>query len=156
MKLLSVLLILLSSQTLMAKTSGRMVGPFMLISLASHTSDGVVDGTPKRLYELMNVPEKPSNMGPGKALSTEKRVLNFVCNSRGQDAYQCAINIHKTQFSQISPNKASFEVHGAAAAAIFAEFHSENGVFSFRDEENLFAIEATPERFLIVFSTSGV
>ena len=133
-----------------------MVGPFMLVSLATHASDGSVDSAPQRLYELMNVPEKPSSMGPGKALAGEKRVLNFVCNDRGQNAFQCAINIHKTQFSQISPNKATFEVHGEAAKAYFDQLHSQNGVFSFRDDENTFAVEATPERFLIVFSTSGV
>jgi hypothetical protein len=104
----------------------------------------------------MNVPEKPSNMGKGKALTAEKKILNFVCSDRGQDTYNCAINIHKSAFAFISNEKASFQVQGEAAKALFDQFHSENGVFSFRDDSNNFAIEASPDKFLIVFSTSGV
>lgn len=155
MKLLTLFSILLFASVTHATTTGRMVGPFMLISLASHTSAGT-DSTPERLYQLMNRPEQPSNMGKGKALASEKRVLNFVCNDRGQGAFQCAINIHKTQFSQISSGKATFEVHGAAAKAYFDQFHSQGEIFSFKDDSSLFAIEATPEKFLIVFSSSGV
>lgn len=156
MKFLSAIFIFLFSMTAFATTMGRYVGPQMLISLASHSYDGSVDSTPQRLYELMNVPEKPSSMGPGKALATEKRVLNFVCNNRGQGAYQCVINIHKTQHSQISPGKATFEVRGDAAKALFEQFHTQGGVFSFRDDSQMFAIEATAGKFLIVFSASGV
>ena len=156
MKLLSLIIILLSSVSVQAVTTGRYVGPQMLIGLASHSYDGSADSSPQRLYELMNRPEQPSHMGKGKALAAEKRVLNFVCSDRGSGQFTCAINIHKTQFSQISNGKATFEVRGAEAQALFEQFHSQNGAISFRDDSNLFAIEGTADRFLIVFSSSGV
>lgn len=156
MKLLSIITILFFSLGAHAVTTGRYVGPQMLIGLASHSYDGSGDSSPQRLYEAMNRPEQPSHMGKGKALAAEKRVLNFVCSDRGSGQFTCAINIHKTQFSQISNGKATFEVRGADAQALFEQFHSQNGVFSFRDDSNLFAIEGTPERFMIVFSSSGV
>lgn len=156
MKILSLLMVLLLGPLAQATTTGRFVGPQMLIGLVSHSYDGSTDSSPQRLYELMNRPEQPSHMGPGKSLDTEKKILNFVCNNRGGGQYACAINIHKSAFSSISAGKASFEVLGPAAQAYFHQFHSQNGVFQFRDDSQLFLIEATPERFLIVFSTSGV
>lgn len=139
-----------------ATTTGRFVGPQMLLGLVSHGYDGSVDSSPQRLYELMDRPIQESMMGKGKSLATEKKILNFVCSDRGQGNFSCAINIHKSPFSQVSAQKATFEARGEDARHLFSQFHSQNGRISFRDESNLFMIEATPESFLMVYSAGGI
>lgn len=152
---LGLLLSLLSLKSL-AVTRGTYTGMNLIVNISSNYPDGSVDGSPQELFAAMNRPEQPSMLGPGKSLEAGKKVLNFICVRKAENNYHCAIYIHKTAFSQIAPGKARFEVHGEQAQALFDQFHTQNGSYSFKDEDGKTGVWVTPERFVILYSEQGI
>ncbi|KHD88881.1 MAG: hypothetical protein OM95_07130 [Bdellovibrio sp. ArHS] len=156
MRALLFALISLSVSSSMAVTRGQYLGMQMIINIASVSYDGTVDGSPQELFLAMDRPEQDSILGRGKALEAPQKVLNFICAKKGENNYQCSIYIHKSNVARIGPGKAHFEVRGAEAQALFAQFHSEQGLFTYKDEAQTFAIHATPERFVMWYDESGI
>lgn len=156
MRILLFLILSFGVSSSWAVTSGRYLGMQMIINIASNSVDGTVDGTPQELYLAMDRPEQDSMLGRGKSLEAPKKVLNFICAKKAENNYHCAIYIHKSNVARIGPGKAHFEVRGAEAIALFEQFHSENGLFAFKDEAQTFAIHATPERFVMWFDEQGI
>lgn len=156
MRILLFAALLLTTTTSWAGTRGQFVGMQFIVNMASVTSDGSNDSSPQLLFEGMDRPIQDSVIGQGKTLEAPKRILNFICARKGENSYQCSIYIHQSDISRIAPGKAYFEARGDLAQQLFKQFHSENGLFSFRDGDGLFIIEATPERFVMKFDAQGV
>lgn len=156
MKCLFFLFLSFSSSSALATTTGRYLGLQLVVNIASHNSDGSVDGSPQALFEAMDRPEQDSVLGRGKALEAPQKVLNFICAKRAENQYQCSIYIHKSNLGRIAPGKAYFEARGDEAKAYFQQFYSQDDVFSFKDEANTLVIYATPERFIIKYDAQGV
>lgn len=140
----------------MAITQGQFTGFNMIVNMASNMSDGSVDGSPQALFDSMNRPEQDSMAGRGKVLVVPKKVLNFICARRAENNYHCSIYIHKSEFSQIAPGMARFEVRGEQAKALFDQFHSQGGRYSYRDESSVFGIDATPDVFVLKYNSQGL
>lgn len=156
MKLFIFALLSLSFSNALAVTQGQFMGAQMVINITSAQYDGSVDGSPQVLFEAMDRPEKETMIGRGKVLEAPKKVLNFLCGRRAENNYQCSIYIHQSSLARIGIGKAYFEARGEQAKAFFEQFHSQNGVFSYKDEGNTFVIYSTPERFVIKFDAQGV
>ncbi len=156
MKTLIFLLLAFSSVSATAATRGQYVGMQMIVNIWSTSYDGSVDGSPQVLFAAMDRPEQDSFLGRGKSLDAPQKILNFICARKAENNYQCAIYIHKSSFAHIAPGKASFVAQGADAKALFEQFHSQNGRFSYRDEMSTFAIDATPESFVMKFDAQGI
>lgn len=156
MRFLLFALLSLSFSNAFAVTRGQFVGLQMIVNIWSSSYDGSVDGSPQVLFEAMDRPEQDSMVGRGKVLDMPQKVLNFICARKAENNYQCSITIHKTNFSSIGPGKAQFVLRGADAKAIFEQFHTQDGRFSYRDEMSTFSIEATPEIFVMKFNAQGI
>lgn len=156
MKFLILALLSLSFSKALAVTKGQFMGMQMIVNIASKNYDGSVDGSPQVLFEAMDRPEQDSFLGRGKALEAPQKVLNFICARKGDNNYQCSIYIHKSNLGRIGMNSAYFEARGDEAKALFQQFYSKDGVYSFKDEASTFLIYATPERFVIKFDAQGV
>lgn len=140
----------------LAMTKGQYLGRQMIVNLSSMSRDGSVDGSAQTLFESMDRPIQNSFLGKGKSLEAPKNILNFICAQKYHTDYQCSIYIHQSSFGRIAPGKAYFEAQGEQAAALFSQFYSKAGRVSYRDENDLFAVEATPDRFIIKFDENGL
>ncbi|WP_374080354.1 hypothetical protein [Bdellovibrio bacteriovorus] len=156
MRFLLFALLSLSFSNSFAVTRGQFVGLQMLVNIWSSSYDGSVDGSPQVLYAAMDRPEQDSMVGRGKALDMPQKVLNFICAKKAENNYQCSITIHRSNFASIAPGKAQFVARGEDAKAMFEQFHTQNGRFSYRDEMSTFSIEATPEIFVMKFDANGL
>ncbi|WII70986.1 hypothetical protein QJS83_10990 [Bdellovibrio sp. 22V] len=154
--ILLTLLALFSVSQAQAITRGQFTGMQFMVNIASVAYDGSNDSSPQILFDAMDRPEQDSMLGRGKTLEAPQKVLNFICARKGENNYQCSIYIHQSSFGRIAPGKARFDVRGEQAKALFEQFHSQNGRFTFRDEANTFGIEATPERFVMVYEADGI
>lgn len=156
MRVLIFAVLMLAAGHSWSMTRGQFAGMQMIVNITSGMYDGTVDGSPQNLYLLMNRPEQETMLGKGKVLEAPKKMLNFICARRGENNYHCSIYIHQSNVAQIAPGKALLDVRGDQARALFEQFHSGDGRVSYRDEEGVFAIEATPERFVLKFDAQGV
>ncbi|NUN06768.1 MAG: hypothetical protein HUU57_13520 [Bdellovibrio sp.] len=137
-------------------TKGQYLGRQMIVNITSQDRSGAIDESPGALFAAMDRPVQNSFLGKGKSLIAPQNQLNFICAEKSANNYQCSIYIHQSNFGKIAPGKAQYRVTGAEAQALFAQFHSNGAQFSFRDENQTFAVEATPDQFLIVFAESGL
>lgn len=156
MKVLFFTLLTLSASFAQAGTRGQFLGMQFIVNIASVMYDGSNDSSPHVLFEAMDRPEQDSMIGRGKVLEAPKKVLNFICARKGENNYQCSIYIHNSPSARIGPGMAHFEARGAEARALFEQFHTEDNYFTYQDDDGLFLIEATPDRFVMKFNANGV
>lgn len=117
-------------------------------------SMGAEDTDAERLYQSMNVTPENTFLGPGKAIVTEDRALNFVCAIRSGGITTCSIILNESPRTRISvrEDKAEFTIQGEAARAFHDLFvHAEGETFRFESEDHLFAVEASQNVFRVSY-----
>lgn len=156
MKLLVFALISLSTFSSYALTKGQFLGRQLVVNISSANYDGTIDGSPQALFSFINRPEQDSFMGRGKVLDFPQKMLNFMCADRGENKFQCSIYIHSSNIARIAPGKASFVVEGDWAKHLFDQFLSNGVRFQYKNEEQTFLIDSTPQKFTMIFDEKGV
>lgn len=156
MRLILLGIIALFSSVSWSATKGQYLGRQMIVNITSQDRSGALDESAGVLFAAMDRPVQNSFLGKGKSLVAPQNQLNFICAEKSANNYQCSIYIHQSNFGKIAPGKAQYHVTGADAKALFSQFHSNGVQFSYRDENQTFAIEATPDQFLITFTESGL
>ncbi len=156
MKTALVILFLSMGSLSQAATSGSFLGQQFMINISAQGYDGSTDELPQKLFEAMNVPAQDSMLGPGKALKTPDKFLNFICANRGSGGgYTCMLLIHRTQWSRLGTKSASLRVQGDLAQALAAQFYSSNAV-TFHNAEGTLEVKVAPNEFSIRFDQQGL
>ena len=140
-----------------AATTAHFFGLQTMIQLAPKDLTGNFDNDTSRLYQIMNVPVKNSFIGPGKAIVSNDRQLNFVCGLRNS-AFECTIILKNGADTQtdLIKRQAQFHVAGPAASELLEKFFLKDGEFKFISTDKFFKIEATRESFTLTYSESGL
>jgi len=145
-------LVYLGSSLAMAVTTAQYFGMQGMINI-SNNHLGQTDSDAETLLADMNVPVQDSVMGPGKAITSEGQILNFICANRGSRNFTCTVIIQSSPHSKLSPNKMAYELSGEEAKIIHEKFHpnQEDGSYRFISTDGLFQVQSTPEHFLVIY-----
>ncbi len=115
--------------------------------------DGSSDDDGARLYQLMNVEETDSMLGPGKAVKDKAQFLTITC---AKNSTECSIVLRRGSYAKIEPRRktAEFVVRGAAARLWSDQFHlPENGdPLEFESTDGKFRLYVGVEVFSLKFS----
>lgn len=110
----------------------------------------------------MNVPEQPSIIGPGKAIVTEGKELNFVCGKRNGKT-TCSITLNMKgprgpEWIRLEPatKRMHFRATGADAAALFPQIFTDQGKFEFTSVDGKFFLSVHEDHFEIRYDEHGL
>ncbi len=144
-------LIVLSAQSVMALTTAQYFGMQGMINIANHTGES--DSDARTMMADMNVPVQSSVMGPGKAITNEGKILNYICADRGADNFTCTVIIQKSPHSKLSPQRIAYEVFGPEALGLNEKFHPNqaDGSYQFTSIDGLFHVISTADHFLVEY-----
>jgi hypothetical protein len=141
----------LSAQSVMGVTTAQYFGMQGMINIANHT--GQTDADARTLMADMNVPIQGSVMGPGKAITNEGKILNYICADRGSGNFSCTVIIQKSPHSKLSPQRIAYEVFGEQAQGLHEKFHPNqgDGSYQFTSIDGLFQVISTNDHFLVEY-----
>ncbi|MBS1971991.1 MAG: DUF2183 domain-containing protein [Bdellovibrionales bacterium] len=154
MKFLVSFLVFVLSFTAQAVTSGQFAGPYGIIRIIAKDFAGNADTDGQVLYEAMDVPVQDSIIGPGKAINSADRGLQFICANRAQAGYECSIFIHPEGYGNVNPIAKSmlYKVTGTQADVYAKVFKTDaNGEFHFVSVDGLFQVNLSPGSFEVSF-----
>lgn len=154
-----VFIILSSSVVARAITRGQFVGPYGIIRVLSQDATGVTDSDGQILYDAMDVPVKNSMIGPGKAIQTTDKGMQFICANRQNAGYECSIFVHNTPQSIVDPvnHVMSYKLTGEKANAYVKLFKvNSQEEFSFISADRTLKVQAKKNYFEVRFAESGV
>jgi len=151
------LLIALSS-TAAAVTRAQFSGPYGVIRILARDFSGATDPDGQNLFNAMNVPQKNSVLGMGKAIETEDRGLQFICANRPQVGHECSIFIHNSEFASVDSIRKvmRYKITGEKADKYGALFHRDaKGVYAFNSSDSSFSVHIEPGSFEVYFSQNA-
>jgi hypothetical protein len=148
-------LIFNSAQTL---TRAHFLGLQAMIQLIPSDASGANDLDSVNVYRAMNVPIQDSVLGPGKAIVTNDRILNFICAVRNNSGYECTIFLQRGSMVEMDPLKKiiKYQVSGALADELRLKFFLNQQQYKFTSTDGLFRIEAVPGSFTVYYDATGV
>lgn len=126
----------------------------IIMVVEKDAASGGSDNDPYTIYEAMEVPVQDSFLGPGKAIVTADRELNFVCAHRTSGEYQCSITINAGKDGKVSKSKGNiyYRASGTKGADISKLFkpNSAKGYY-FESTDQKFKVWAYPEEFTLSY-----
>ena len=101
------------------------------------------------LFDLMNVPEQNTMLGPGKGISTNSQDMNFSCGTQTSRGPMCSIVFNSSSRSKVSSTKRTitFKMTGSEAQEMLNlwrindEFITEDQKMRIKTTSNAFQIE---------------
>lgn len=159
MKILLSFLVLILGFTAQAMTSGQFAGPYGIIRVVTRDFTGATDTDGKVLFDAMNVPEKSSMLGPGKAIEATDGALQFICANRQQVGYECSIFIHQKGYGSVNATKKTmlYKLLGDEANAYGKLFKTNaNGEFHFVSVDGLLKVNVGPGYFEVAFQQTSL
>lgn len=147
---------LLVSTQAFAITHGYFIGLNSqgMIMLTEQDRTGGNDNDAYHLFEAMDVPIQNSFLGPGKAIVTADRGLNFVCAHRTSGEYQCSITINAGKDGKVSKSNGSiyYKATGDKGIEVSKLFkaNSDKGYY-FESSDGLFKVWARPTEFILQY-----
>lgn len=152
-----IILIMLCHQTAFSSSRAQFLGMQTMIRILPQDLAGNIDNDSIEIYQRMNVPVKDSPMGPGKAIVTADRFLNFIC-SKGNDGAQCTIIIRQSADSFLNPleKTAVYTLSGARADELADLFFLNQGQFQFKSQDQKFLIDIRAGFFKIAYAENGL
>lgn len=159
MKILISFLVLILGFTAQAMTNGQFAGPYGIIKVVARDFAGAADTDGKVLYEAMNVPEKDSMLGPGKAIEAADGALQFICANRNQVGFECSIFIHQKGYGSVNAQKKTmlYKLLGDEANVYGKLFKTDaNGEFHFASVDGLLKVNIGPGYFEVSFQQTSL
>lgn len=159
MKFLISFLVLILGFAAQAMTSGQFAGPYGIIRVVTRDFTGATDTDAKVLLDAMNVPEKSSMLGPGKAIEATDGALQFICANRQQSGFECAIFIHQKGYGSVNASKKTmlYKLLGEEANAYGKLFKTDaNGEFHFVSIDGLLKVNVGPGYFEVSFKQTSL
>jgi len=134
------------------------------IMTVSSPSMGAGDDDAQILWDVMNVPPQDSMMGPGKAIVTAGKELNFICNLRGGKIPFCTVTLNQRgprgqEWITLDPagKKARFLITGDEALALGQKLNlNADGTLKILSSDNKLMLEYQPSRLEILYSEHGI
>jgi hypothetical protein len=151
------LLIALSS-TAAAVTRAQFSGPYGIIHILPRDFSGAIDADGQSLFNAMNVPQKDSILGVGKAIETEDKTLQFICANRPQIGHECSIFIRNGEFAAVDSIRKfmRYKITGEKANQYGALFQRDSkGFYSFTSGDGSFIVRIEPGSFEIYYGQNA-
>ena len=134
------------------------------IATITSPSMGGGDDDAQILWDLMNVPPQDSIMGPGKAIVTAGKELNFICNLRGGSIPFCTITLNAkgprgSEWITLDPARKSARLlmTGDEAAAIAQKLHlAADGTLKYVSSDNKLLLQYHSSTLEILYSEQGL
>jgi hypothetical protein len=153
LKITSSVLLCLASVPALSATTAQFFGMQGMINVAA-PSLGPKDSDAQNMMGAMNVPVQQSMLGPGKAITAEGQILNYICANRGSNGdYTCSIIIQNSPHSKLSPTFMSYQVQGELASALHEKFYPNqaDGSYQFTSVDGTLQVRSTNDEFEVTY-----
>lgn len=137
-----------------AVTRAQFLGPYGIIRILARDFSGAKDPDGQVLFEAMNVAQKDSIMGPGKAIETFDRSLRIICANRPQIGHECSIFIHNAASGVVDSARKimQYKIVGEKADDYGKLFKTDaNGVYLFISTDGSFKVNVKPGSFEVYY-----
>lgn len=121
-----------------------------LVMITAKSQTGQADDDGARLYKGMNVEERDSLFGPGKAVASSAGDFSLSCTVRQGIGTECSLVVNQSTDMTVdeSAGRIDYHVTGERADVLSARFLlSDAGRFEYETHDGRFIITAAPGSF---------